>query len=134
MKLSLKQNLKQHLQTLSLSHLKGKSTNFVLIIGIILALFSANIANIIYEKYQIEPWLFTINLLRFDFLLIIFALRTEVKKLISPLWYRIIVYILINNNVDRFFGITDWSWNDYLTIGIILLEYLIHKKMKNATR
>jgi len=124
-------NLKlNHLQILSQSPLKEKLNKIVLVISIILALFSANIANIIYDNYQIEPWLFTINLLRFDFLLVIFALRTEVKNLIGGMWYRIIVYILINNFIDRYFGITDWSINDYLTIIIVILEYLIHKKIK----
>lgn len=125
-------NLKQsHLQILSQNHLKEKLNKLLFIVSLVLALFSGDISNILYENYQVEPWLFTINLLRFDFLLIIVALRTQVKDLIGSIFYRIVVYILINNFIDRIFGILGWSWNDYITIVAVLLEYLIHKKLKN---
>jgi hypothetical protein len=124
--MNLKPNL---LQTLSQNLLKEKLNKSIFILSVILALFSGDIANILYESYQIEPWLFTINLLRFDFLLMIFSLRLEVKKYIGSMWYKIIVYILINNFIDRYFGITGWSWNDYITIVAVIIEYLIHKKI-----
>ena len=123
-------NKVRHLQTLSQSHLKGEFHRAIFILCIILAFFSGDIANFLYEKYQIEPWLFTINLLRFDFLLMIFLLRVEVKKLIGPLLYRIVVYILINNFIDRYFGIIGWSWNDYITILVVVLDFVLQKYFK----
>ena len=87
----------------------------LLLVSLILFFISSNIANYISIDAD-SAWSNFALLLRFDFLLVIFALRTEVKNLIGGMWYRIIVYILINNFIDRYFGITDWSINDYLDV------------------
>ena len=80
--------------------------------------------------YNIEPWKFSLNLTRFCYLLIVFALRVEAVKLIGPLFYRIVVYILINNFIDRYFGIIGWSWNDYITIFVVVLDFVLQKYFK----
>ena len=84
----------------------------------------------LHEEYQIEPWLFTINLFRFNFLMLIYTLRIEVKKLIGSMLYRVVVYVLINNFIDRFFGIEGWSWNDYITIMVVVLDFVLQKYIK----
>jgi hypothetical protein len=57
-----------------------------------------------------------------DFLLVVFALRIEVKRLIGNSGYKIIFYGLLNYFFDQYYGLKGWSWNDYFTIIMIGLE------------
>ena len=104
---------------------------YVLILSLFLCFFGGNIGNVIYDIYKIEPWCFTLNLYRFNFLLIIITLRDQVKKLITIEGYKIVTLILLNNFIDRILGIVDWSINDFLTIGLVLMQTkLITDKLK----
>lgn len=95
----------------------------LLILSAIIYVTSSLVAN--YEATVNEAWLRWKYILMFDFILIFVAVRAEVTKLISVYGYRIILYTLINYYIDDYFGLKDWSWNDRLTIGLILIEALI---------
>jgi uncharacterized membrane protein YdcZ (DUF606 family) len=71
-----------------------------------------------------------LDLYRLAFLISIIALRDGVKSIIGNTLYVVIKNVLINNFIDRYFGYTDWSWNDFLTIAITLIELLIFKNKK----
>jgi hypothetical protein len=59
-----------------------------------------------------------------------FSLRNEAIRLITKTGYKIILYLLINYFIDKYFGLDGWSWNDFLTIGLLVLEYIIIKYRK----
>jgi hypothetical protein len=99
-----------------------------LVVGVFLICFSSNVADFISEKTKVNSWEIGTNLYRFNFLLLLIALRDEVKLLIGLVGYRIICYLLINHFVDRYLGYNSWSWNDVLTVIIVFVEFLIHKK------
>lgn len=115
-------------------HLKGQLDRVLLIIntallltGILLILFVKRITDDLYFIYNIEPWALGMDLYRFATLLIIFALRNvSVTKLITAIGFRVIFYLLINNFYDRFYGITDWSTNDTITVLLIGVEAILH--------
>jgi len=97
---------------------------------------TAYMANYIEDNFGYNSWKTGIDILRFNFLLIFIALRDGVKKLIGSLFYRILIYILINNFIDKYFGYTTWSWNDCLTVFITIIEYYIEyikpKKLQHS--
>lgn len=99
----------------------------LLLTGILLILFVKRITDALYFIYDIEPWALAIDLYRFAALLIIFALRNvSVTRLITAIGFRVIFYLLINNFYDRFYGITDWSTNDTITVLLIGVESILH--------
>ena len=100
----------------------------LLFLSVILYVTSSLIAN--YGTTVNEAWWRFKFILMFDFMLILFALRKEVIKLVSIYGYRIMLYSLINYFIDSYFGEKGWSWNDFLTIALILLEVLILKFRK----
>lgn len=59
-----------------------------------------------------------------------FALRKEVKNLITNIGYKIFIYLLVNYFFDKYFGYTDWTWNDFITVALIFVE-LFFKIKKN---
>jgi len=73
-------------------------------------------------------WIRFSNLLYFDFLLVFFALRRSAKIIIGNTFYKIIVYLLINNFFDKAIGLEGWSWNDFLTVLIVTVEYVVSIK------
>lgn len=83
----------------------------------------------LYFLYDIEPWILGMDLYRFAFLLLLVATRKEVKFFIGDTVFAIVKWLLINNCIDRYFGYTGWTWNDFLVIVFALLE-LIYKKYK----
>lgn len=93
--------------------------------------FAAEIANYKSDDAN-EAWMIFGSIQRVDFLLVIFALRIEVKRLISTIGYRVILYLLINHFIDRYLGYNTWSINDIFTIAGVLLEFFIYlyKKRK----
>lgn len=99
-------------------------------------MFVKNISDFFYYKYNINAYELALDLYRFDFLLVIIALREGVKLLIGNTSYVVLKNLIINNFIDRYFGYNDWSWNDFLTIAITLIELLIFKNenIKNASR
>ena len=121
-------------QFLTLTEPQQKDLNRILLIISIILFFSGSyIANYL-GKNADEAWSNFALILRFIFLIIIISLRQEVKKLIGKIGYRIIVYIILNNFIDRYFGIEEWSLNDTLTIIALGLEYLTYNLRKNLTK
>jgi hypothetical protein len=66
----------------------------------------------------------------FNFTLIFFSLRSEVIRLVTEIGYKIILYLLINYFIDKYFELDGWSWNDFLTSVLLFLEYIIRKYRK----
>jgi len=99
-----------------------------LFLSVFLLLFSSQIAN--YNTTVDESWFIWKNIMYFNFTLMFFTLRKEVVKIIGMIGYKIIIYTLLNYFIDQYCGYTDWTWNDFITVGFILLE-LIFKKIKN---
>jgi len=66
----------------------------------------------------------------FNFTLMFFSLRNEAKKLITNTGYRIVLYLLINYFIDSYFGLKDWSWNDFITVIIVIIELIYNKHKK----
>lgn len=89
---------------------------------------SSYIAN--YNSTVDEAWERWKYIIYFDFTLIFFSLRKEAKNLITNTGYRIVLYLLINYFIDRYFGLKDWSWNDFTTVAIIVLEFGYNKLKK----
>jgi len=113
-----------------------KDLNKVLFLtSLILFFISSYLANYISIDAD-SAWNNFALILRFDFLLIFISLKDGVKKFIGKLFYRIIVYLLINNFIDKYFGYTTWSWNDCLTVFITIIEYYIEyikpKKLQHS--
>lgn len=100
----------------------------LLILAVLLYVFSTDIAN--YNTTVNEAWTLWKNILHFDFILVIFALRKEVAKLITKAGFKIILYILINYFIDEFLNNQSWSWNDFLTIFCIIAELIYSKYEK----
>jgi amino acid permease len=65
-----------------------------------------------------------------------FSLRSEAIRLITKTGYKIILYLLINYFIDKYFGLDSWSWNDYLTVVLIGIEAVVStiKRIKNERR
>ena len=105
--------------------LKEGLNRLLITLAIFTFFFGSYIAN--FGTTEQEAWDMYLNILRFDYLLIILALRDSVKKLIKPLGYKVLVYLLINHFIDKYFGIKSWSWNDALTVVAIVLEYTFGK-------
>jgi len=121
----LKQKFQQFL-TLTENQLKDLD-KLLLSLSLILFFSASYIANYISTNAN-DAWDFFALILRFDFWLLIIALRNEIKNLIGNTTYTIIKWLIINNFIDRYLGYTTWSWNDSITILAVLLELLIHKK------
>ena len=100
----------------------------LLLIAVVLYIFSTEIAN--YGTTVNEAWFRWKNILMFDLTLIVFALRSEIKKLVTKVGFEIIIFILINYFIDQFFGLKGWSWNDYITIGLVVVDFLKYKLKK----
>ena len=105
--------------------LKGL-TKILISLSIFGVLFGSYVANY-FTKDNDTAWTYYASVLIFSFMLLFVSLRQEIKSVISNTFYRIVLYTLINNFIDRYFGVTDWSWNDYITISMIIIEFLIHK-------
>lgn len=109
-------------------HLKNQLSNLLLLlVSVLIFLFVKNISDYFFYNYDINAYDLALDLYRFAFLLAIIALREGVKLIIGNTLYVVLKNVLINNFVDRYFGYTDWSWNDFLTIAITLIELLIIK-------
>jgi hypothetical protein len=105
--------------------LKGL-TKILISLSILGVLFGSYVANYFTKDFD-TAWTYYASVLIFSFMLLFISLRQEIKSVISNTFYRIVLYTLINNFIDRYFGVTDWSWNDYITISMIIIEFLIHK-------
>ena len=72
----------------------------------------------------------------FNFTLMFFSLRSEAIKLITKTGYKIILYLLINFYIDKYFGLDSWSWNDFITLILIGIEavFATIKRIKNERR
>jgi hypothetical protein len=108
---------------------RARLNKVLLFLSILIVLLIKEIVDDFYFLYDIDAWDTALDLYRFAFLLLFFAIRKEVKSLIGVTFFVIIKWILINNFFDRYFGITDWSWNDLLTVLFALIE-LIYKKVE----
>jgi hypothetical protein len=107
----------------------GQLSNLLLLLlSISIFLFVKNISDFAYYQYLINAYELALDLYRLAFLIAIIALRDGVKLIIGNTLYVVLKNILINNFVDRYFGYTDWSWNDFLTIAITLIELIFKNK------
>lgn len=105
----------------------------LLVIALLLYVFSTEIAN--YGTTVNEAWVLWKNILMFDLTLVVFSLRNEVKKLITNFNYKAVFYLLLNYFIDQYFGLQGWSWNDFITVMIIIIEYKFKKNEDiNTTR
>ena len=96
----------------------------LLLIGCCIIFFSSSyIAN--YNSTVDEAWQRWNFLMYFNFTLMFFSLRNEAKKIITNTGYKIVLYLLINYFIDKYLKLSGWSWNDFLTIGLVLLELAI---------
>lgn len=95
----------------------------ILVFAILLYVFSTEIAN--YQTTVDEAWFRWKNILMFDFTLVIYSLRNEVKNVVSKFGYKIIYIVLLNYFFDQYLGFKGWSWNDYLTVILIGIEAII---------
>jgi uncharacterized membrane protein YfcA len=98
----------------------------LVLLSILGVLFGSYVAKYFTKDFD-TAWTYYASVLIFSFMLLFISLRQEVKSVISKTLYRIVLYTLINNFIDRYFGVTTWSWNDYLTVTMILIEYLFYK-------
>lgn len=116
-----------HLQFLTqVGHrLKLNFNKILLSVGVILILFASYVADYLAVKTGKNSWVIGINIYRLDFLLILVALRDGIKKLISIVGYRVIVYLLINHFIDKYLGYDDWSYNDAITLATIELDVML---------
>jgi hypothetical protein len=92
----------------------------LLVFAVIFYIYSDDIAN--YHSTVNEAWWRWKNILMVDFTLIVFALRSEIKSLVNEIGFKIIFYSLLNYFIDEYYGFKGWSWNDFLTISLILAE------------
>jgi hypothetical protein len=114
-------------QYLILKEEQLKDLNKILIaLSVCGVLFGSYISNY-FAKDSDTAWTYYASILIFSFWLLIISLRQELICLIGKTWFRVVLYIIANNFIDRCFGITTWSWNDYLTVTMILIEYLFYK-------
>ena len=119
-------------QFLTLTEHQLKDLNrLILILSVILFFSGSYIANYI-SKDANSAWDNFSLILRFNYWLLIIALRSEFKNLIGELLFNIVKWIIINNFIDRYFGLETWSWNDIFTVYAILLEYYIYKNKGNG--
>lgn len=81
-----------------------------------------------YDEFNINNWVSALNIYRFSFLLIFFVARKTIIENIGNILYRLIIYILINHFIDRYFELNTWSFNDGLTLIAIIIEYIAYKK------
>lgn len=102
--------------------------SFMLLTGSLLFFASSYIAN--YKTTVNEAWERWEFLMYFNFTLMFFSLRNEAKKLITNTGYRIVLYLLINYFIDSYFGLKDWSWNDFITVIIVIIELIYNKHKK----
>lgn len=58
---------------------------------------------------------------------IFFSLKDTAVQLLTYTGYNITFYLLLNYFLDQYLGYKTWSWNDLLTILIILLELVAYK-------
>lgn len=98
----------------------------LILLSILGVLFGSYVVKYLTKDFD-TAWTYYASILIFSFMILFISLREEIKSVISKTLYRIVLYTLINNFIDRYFGVTDWSWNDFITIGMILMEFLIHK-------
>jgi hypothetical protein len=121
------EKLKKLVQYLTQKGVQLKGLTKILIsLSIFGVLFGSYVANY-FTKDNDTAWTYYASVLIFSFMLLFVSLRQEIKSVISNTFYRIVLYTLINNFIDRYFGVTDWYWNDYITISMIIMEFLIHK-------
>ena len=116
-------------QTLKAS-LKKTLDSILIITSFILILLCGSLSNYLFTEVE-QRWEFTLNLYRLSLLLIIFACRESIIEKIDLFLYKILLYILLNHFVDRYFELNTWSFNDGLTLVAILFEYIIYKTKKN---
>jgi len=118
---------KQDLQTQK-ADLQLDLSRLLLIVCCLLFFSSSYIAN--YNTTIDEAWKRWNFLMYFNFTLMFFSLRNEAKKLITNTGYRIVLYLLINYFIDSYFGLKDWSWNDFITVIIVIIELIYNKHKK----
>ena len=101
-------------------------SRLLLIVCCLLFFSSSYIAN--YNTTVDDAWKRWNFLMYFNFTLMFISLRKEAKKLITNTGYKIVLYLLINYFIDKYFGLKEWSFNDLLTVAFILLELIIKKR------
>ena len=99
-----------------------------LVLSVVLLLFSSEIAN--YNTTVNDAWFVWKNLIHFNYVIIFWSLKKEVIEKIGEIIYKIIIYLLLNYFIDQYFGLKGWSWNDFLTVTLIILELIIKKIYK----
>jgi hypothetical protein len=97
-----------------------------LLISIVLLLFSSQIVN--YNTTVDEAWFIWKNLNYFNYVIIFWALRKEVIEKIGETGYKIVVSLLVNYFIDQYFELKGWSWNDLITVGVIVVELIFKNK------
>ena len=114
-------------QTLK-EHLLHALNKIALVLSVVLLLFSSEIAN--YNTTINEAWFIWKNIIHFNYVIIFWSLKKEVIEKIGEIIYKIIIYLLLNYFIDQYFGLKGWSWNDFLTVTLIILELIIKKIYK----
>jgi hypothetical protein len=97
----------------------------LLILSGILIFAASYIADFLKSLTEINSWVIGINIYRFTFLLLIFALRREFIFWLGKAGYRVVYYLLINHFVDIAIGCSGWSINDTLTVVILAIEAVV---------
>ncbi len=103
----------------------------LLLFSCLLFFGASYIAN--YQATVNEAWKRWEYIIYTSFILMFFSLRIEAKKLLTNTGYKIVLYLLMNFFVDEYLGYDSWSWNDFVTVGFIVVE-LILNKFKNERR
>lgn len=102
----------------------------LLSLACLLFFFASYIAN--YHATINEAWANWKYIIYFSFILMFFSLRNEVLRLLTPLGYRVVIYLLINYFIDEYLGLKSWSWNDFVTITILIIEFIIKYYANNT--
>ncbi len=95
-------------------------------------MFASYIAS--YKTTEEVAWVRFGNILIFDFLLLFVALREAARNIVGELGYKTIAYLLINHFFDTAIGLEGWSWNDFLTILVIVIEFILNKHELSSKR
>lgn len=101
----------------------------LLIFAVVCFFFSSYIAN--YDTTVNEAWLRWKFIMYLNFIIVYYSLRTEVKKILTTVGYKIVLYLLINFFIDKYFGFESWSLNDLFTLIFIVAEAIVKKYKKN---
>ena len=104
--------------------LQNHLDNILPYISVLLILFSGYIVELCNNIDQ--KWELMLGLYRLSFLLIVITLKNNINIYL----HKIIISLLLNDFIDRYYNIDYWSWNDTITILYIISILLFHKFLR----